>query len=188
MMNDLISPYDMQWFRKPAMYTMDSEKLTIETEPQTSFHALAYDSTEAFGMIYPGKTSFVFSARMDYAFRGVKDECGLILKRDNTHWAKVSVENREDGLDLTCTVYADGYGDRSCREVSEGIRWIYFKILYWNGNVRFQYSFNGDKFSDMRWLHIADSDETPSPGIYACSPGSSWYDCTFSDIRMRDIF
>jgi regulation of enolase protein 1 (concanavalin A-like superfamily) len=186
-MNQQIDPSTLHWLRQPSMYMFDHGKLVLETEPYTSFHSLSFDSTNAFGMLLDPMTSFCFTARMDYLFRGSEDECGLLLKRNNTTWAKSGVECRADALDLACTVYSDGYGDRSCREIGSGIRWMYLRVLYWSGNARFQYSFNGTKYSDMRWLRFAPGEEPVIAGIYACSGGDSYFDCTFSELQLREL-
>lgn len=186
-MNGEISPRELTWFRKPELYILEDDRLVLETQPYTSFHSHSYDSTDACGMILPQMECFSFSTKIDYQFTHLDEECGLFLKRNNTHWAKAGVECRKEFLDLSCTVYEDGYGDRSCRQLGAGIRWLYLRILYWNGNVRFQYSFHGEVYSDMRWLHFADSSVSVQAGIYACSPGDSSFDCTFSKMKLQKI-
>ena len=184
-MSDNLDPSTLHWMRRPSMYTISDERLVLETEPYTSFQSLSYDSTDAFGMTLDPMDQFCFSVRMDYHFRGLEDECGILLKQSNTRWAKAGMECRREGLDLACTVYGDGYGDRSCREMGSGIRWMYLRVIYWNGNVRFQYSFNGGKYTDMRWLHFASAADPVIAGIYACSPGNSYFDCTFSCMQVK---
>lgn len=186
-MSESLDPSRMHWMRKPSMYMVEENRLIIETEPHTSFRSLYYDSTDAFGMTLDPMYSFCFTVRMDFAFRTKSDECGILIRRNDAHWAKAGLERREDDLDLFCTVYSDGYGDRSCRTVGQGIRWLYLRSLFWAGNVRFQYSFNGTSYSDMRWLHFSSSETMITPGVYACSPGDSYFDCAFSEMELREI-
>jgi regulation of enolase protein 1 (concanavalin A-like superfamily) len=186
-MPERIDPSSLQWLRKPSMYMLDGDRLVLETEPHTSFHSLNFDSTNAFGMLVEPGSSFCFTVRADFRFQGAEDECGVLLKRTNTRWAKAGIECRGDTSDLFCTVYSGGYGDRSCRQVGSGIRWMYFRLLYWSGNARFQYSFNGERYSDMRWLHFAPGAEPVVAGIYACSGGDSYFDCTFSDMQIQQL-
>ena len=182
-----IDPSQLHWLRRPAMYMFEHNRLVLETEPYTSFHSLSFDSTNAFGMLLDPMTNFCFTARVDYLFRRPEDECGILLKRNNTNWSKAGIECRPDSLDLACTVYSDGYGDRSCREIGNGIRWMYLRVLYWSGNVRFQYIFNGERYSDMRWLRFAPGEVPVVAGIYACSGGDSYFDCTFSELQLREL-
>ncbi|MBQ9327414.1 MAG: DUF1349 domain-containing protein [Solobacterium sp.] len=186
-MNREIDPSQLTWIRQPAMYVLEPDRIVLETEPYTSFHSLSFDNTNAFGLTLPPANNFSFTARVDYRFRGVEDECGILLRLDNTHWAKAGIECRGSSLDLSCTVYADGYGDRSCREIGDGIRWMYFRVLYWNGNVRFQYSFNGERYTDMRWFHFGPGETPVSAGMYACSGADSSFDCTFSRMNIVEL-
>ena len=186
-MSEHLDPSAMHWMRKPSRYMITDERLVLETEPYTSFQSLSYDSTDAFGMTLDPMDSFCFSVRMDYHFQNLEDECGILLRQSNTRWAKAGLECRPDGVDLACTVYGNGYGDRSCRLLGSGIRWMYLRVIYWNGNVRFQYSFNGEKYSDMRWLHFTSETVPVIAGIYACSPGDSFFDCTFSCLQLKQM-
>ena len=186
-MSEWLDPSSLHWMRMPSMYMFKENRLVLETEPYTSFHSLSFDSTNAYGMLLDPQVNFGFTVRVDYGFRGIEDECGVLLKRNNLHWAKAGIEAKQDSLDLACTVYSHGYGDRSCRELGNGIRWMYLRVLFWNGNARFQYSFNGEKYSDMRWLHFASSAEPVIAGVYACSPGNSYFDCEFSEMKLRVI-
>ncbi len=186
-MSGWIDPSKLQWFHKPELFLIDGNKLVMETAPFTSFHSLSFDSTSAPGMLLEPNKMFCFTARIDYGFHETEDECGILLKRNNTHWAKAGVESRPDALDLFCSVYTSGYADRSFREIGSGIRWMYFRILYWHGNARFQYSFNGSRYTDMRWLHFAPGSEPVQAGIYACSGKDSCFDCTFSEMQMREL-
>ena len=186
-MNERIDPSSLQWMRKPQMFMFRENGVILETEAHTSFHSLSFDATNAYGMLLRPMQNFGFTVRVDYGFQGAEDECGILLKRNNLHWAKAGIECKPDALDLACTVYSQGYGDRSCREIGNGIRWLYLRILFWNGNARFQYSFNGERYSDMRWLHFASGKEPVTAGFYACSPGNSFFDCEFSEMMLREI-
>ena len=186
-MNERIDPSSLQWMRKPQMFMFRENGVILETEAHTSFHSLSFDATNAYGMLLRPMQNFGFTVRVDYGFQGAEDECGILLKRNNLHWAKAGIECKPDALDLACTVYSQGYGDRSCREIGNGIHWLYLRILFWNGNARFQYSFNGERYSDMRWLHFASGKEPVTAGFYACSPGNSFFDCEFSEMMLREI-
>ena len=39
----------------------------------------------------------------------------------------------------------------------------------------------------MRRLHFASGKEAVAAGVYACSPGDSYFDCTFSKMQLREI-
>ncbi len=184
-MSDLVDLKTLKWIKEPERYIFMNDKLIMETRPGTSFHALRYDMTQACGMKLEPMRSFMLTLKVSYDFHDLGDECGVMIRYDNTQWAKAGIENMGDHYDLSCTLFSNGFGDRSCREIGNGIRWMYFRVLYWSGNLKFQYSFNGKKYSDMRWFHIAGSNEKIETGFYACSSGKQSYDCVFSDVSVR---
>ncbi|MCR5450375.1 MAG: DUF1349 domain-containing protein [Solobacterium sp.] len=181
-----MNPAAMQWVNKPGMTIVSGDKLIIETEPHTSLNGLIYGSRAAAILELEPMKNFTLDLRADYEFHKNEDECGILLKVSDLYWCKFCLVRRGKSLDLVCTVYRNGYGDRCVREVGDMISHMYFRVQYWNGNVRFCYSFNGDRYSDMRWLHLTTQEITVTPGVYACSPGDSWFDCTFSEMYITD--
>ncbi len=186
-MKTRIHPAAMAWLHKPNMSVVSGDRLIIETEPYTSLHALSYGSHEAAGKIMGPLRHYEMKLRIDYSFNSPADECGIFIRKDTSQWCKCCVECRDGNVtDIACTVYRNGYGDRSVREIGDVIRHMYFKVIYWSGNLRIRYSFNGDVFSDLRWLHFTSEEDAVSFGIYACSPGNSCFDCTFSEMELND--
>lgn len=182
-----INPASLHWTNKPGMSVIRGDKLIVETEPYTSLNSLTYGSRDAASLELDPMAGFTMTLKISYDFRAPEDECGIILKENSAHWCKCCVICREGSqTDIACTEYEGGYGDRSSREIGAVIDHIYFQVRYWNGNVRFRYSFNGDRFSDFRWLHFTSEGQKVTAGIYACSPGNSWFDCTFSEMELID--
>ncbi len=182
-----VHPASMHWMHKPNLSIVSGDKLIIETDPFTSLNALSYGSHEAAGKLLDPMNVFDLSLRVDYSFNAPADECGILVRKDSRHWLKCCVECRDGNVtDLACTVYSSGYGDRSVREIGDVIRYMYFRVTFWSGNLRIRYSFNGDRYSDLRWLHFVPEGISVTPGIYACSPSDSWFDCTFSEMDLND--
>lgn len=177
----------MTWLNRPELYTIDENSVLIETQPHTGFHSQTFQQITAPGLKLEPTSNFAFSARMRCSFEGSENECGVFLLENTGHWMKGSLQNLEDHLKISCKVYQDGYGDEAVREIGSGVQTMTLRVLYWNGNIRFQYSFAGGTFSDMRWMHFCDSHVPLSAGIFACSPGSHGFDCRFSEIRFQKI-
>ena len=182
-----LNPGQLRWTHKPKFYVISADRLVLETEPHTSMTGVLGVSDSVAGMCLPPADRFSLTLRLDYEFRGPQDECGIYLRRHSGHWCKCSIENLgSDTVDLACTMYENGYADRSMREIGSLISHLYFRLIFWDGEARFQYSFNGDRSSEMRSLHFADSGEPVTVGLYACSPGGSFFDCTFSKMEYSD--
>ncbi len=182
-----LQPSDLEWMNKPSLYLTNGGKVVIETEPHTMFHPKSQKVKEAFGLQMVPKGSFSFSLRMDYAFQNIDDECGIFLERDDKHWVTLALVKKEDRLELACTVYNNGYKDRSVRELGSAISWLYLKVVYWRGNASFYYSFHGDTYMQIRNLHFEMDQSEVRTGLYACSLRNSFYDATFNEMLLESI-
>ncbi len=177
----------LAWTRKPAMFILSDDKVILETEPFSSARSTVFSRTSAFGLYFEKNTPFEFTLRMDFRFQKPEDECGLFLKADDDKWIRFALSQRLNDLDMACDLYRQGKGDHSVITLSSGIRWMYLKMNYWNGNVRFRYSFNGERYTDMRWLDICSGKKAVQAGFFACSPGESSFDCTFTCMDIQEI-
>ncbi|MCR5229632.1 MAG: DUF1349 domain-containing protein [Solobacterium sp.] len=177
----------LAWTRKPSMFILSDEKIILETEPFSSARSTVFSRTSAFGLYFEKSTPFEFSLRADFKFEKQEDECGIFLKAADDRWIRFGLSLQKNDLDMACDLYHAGTGDHSVVRLSSGIRWMYLKMNYWNGNVRFSYSFNGEKYTDMRWLDISSGRKPVQAGFYACSPEESSYDCTFTCMDIREI-
>lgn len=186
-MKKRINPNDMKWLRKPSLYVISNDKVVIETEPYTSFGTCKNSLQEAFGMMLETDKNFIWTVRMDYQFHNEDDGCGIFVKKDDHYWCRFGLEHKTNSHDLSCCVYQQGYSDRSVREIGEGISWLYLRLIYWQGNARFQYSFNNDRYSDMRWLHFEKGNHPIEFGLYAYSLHNSYFDVTFSQMDIEYI-
>jgi len=186
-MKKRLNPDHLQWRHRPGLYAIQGDRLIIETDPHTMIAGEADTPESAARMALPISDCFEASLRLDYEFTGVQDECGILLRSSEDHWCSCSVTNRgSDYIDLTIVEFESGYADRSVRQIGSGIHHIYFRVYWWNGNIRFQFSFNGDRYSDLRSFHFAKAGEPIAASIYACSPGSNCFDCTFSEMEFSE--
>ena len=167
-----IDPRQLTWVCQPKLYILSSDKLLIETEPFTELKPQG-NSAEAVEMSIMPKGSFCFSARVDFNYHNSFDQCGFILYDD-------------EKMKLRCIVYHGGAGDISVRDVGSAITRMFYRIWYRGGAVRIQYSFSGKRWSDFREFRLNHPERKLKIGIYACSPGNSFFDCTFSGMTLEE--
>lgn len=177
---------DLKWIKKPQRYLLTNEKVILETEPNTAL-SKKRPGAEAIELSLEPDGSFCFSVRVDFAFKGRFDQCGILLYQGEKRIAFCCTMHNNTAVDeLECVVFHDRFGDRSSRDIGTAIQWMYYRVWYRSGNVTIQYSFNGKVYSDLRQFWIHDTGENISIGIYACSPSDSSFDCTFSEMILQE--
>ena len=182
-----IDPRKLNWISKPSLFLLNSEKITVETDPMSDLNPNGREAEAAELALSPAG-SFCFTCRVDYRFQKTFDQCGMILYRNDRRKAVISTEYRNEEISkLSCIVYHNDKGDKSIRDIGSAMHVMYYRVWYRSGAVTIQYSFSGRRYNDLRkfWLTL-DEDDTVAVGIYACSPGDSWFDCTFSEMILEE--
>lgn len=169
------------------MFIQNEEKLILETEPYTDIIPHG-GSPAAIELNYSPESSFCFTVRTDFAYKGARDQCGVILYQGDKLRCLVGSEYHDgETIRLNSIVFHHYGGDRAGQEVGQAIKWMYYRVWYRAGAIHLQYSYNGDRFTDMRsFLIDPDKDRTIRIGVYACSPGNSSFDCTFSEMMIDE--
>lgn len=186
-MSKRINPSLWTWFHEPKLYIFSSDKLILETEPQSRLDTLVQNEVTAFGLLGDTLSNFRYDSRIDYAFQNVLDECGLIIKINDCDWWKYGVRSKNKDInEIFCEHYINGYFDGSYRDIGKGIKNLYFRITVQEKFIQFMCSGDGKTFRNMRRVQFGDK-IIATPGIYACSPGNSFFDCTFSKIETGGI-
>lgn len=181
-----INPTTLHWFKESQLYVLSADKLILETEPHSSLESLKEDEIKAFGLFGERKGKFTFDVKLDFAFHNLEDECGIILKRTEEDWCKfgVSLKNAEVN-EIFCVRYQNGFKDTSIRSIGKDIHTIFLRIVYDKNFADFTYSTSGDRHRIFRYMELPE-EMTGVPGVYACSPQNSYFDCTFSKMEINE--
>ncbi len=181
-----INAKELEWIHKPERYIVDKEKVVLETEPYTDISGKR-PGAEAIELSLQPKGNFRFTVRADFEYHDVLDACGILLYDGKKRVMICGSKRHNAEVDaLECIVFHDKYGDRSSREIGTAIQHLYYRIWYREGAIRVQYSFNGRIYADVRQFHLTVENPTISIGIFACSPGNSSFDCTFSQMELKE--
>lgn len=169
----------LNWVHEPKRAIVNKNQIVMETEPHTSLNLLG-GSAECVEMELSAQRNFRFQIRTDFQYKKALDQCGVVLYDAAGRKMICGCERRDGEVSkLVCRVYHVDGTDRSEREIGSGIQWMYYRIWVRGGIVRIQYSFNGKRYSDLREFAIGS--DIVKIGIYACSPGDSYFDCSFSE-------
>lgn len=177
---------EMKWIHQPKLYICDEERLTVETEPYTDWRVSATGGLGAL-ISYPLADHFVFTVRTEFVYHMPFDQCGLILYNGDVQKAVICTEKKDDEyLRLCANVFHQDGGDRSMRDVGAALAQIIYRVYYRAGSCRVQYSFTGERFTDLREFYVDPKTGITSVCLYACSPANSYCDCTFFDFNIMN--
>lgn len=171
----------LEWIRRPRLSVQTADKLIIETEP---FSDLGKHGTCIEAVMPVSSKVFCLSVRCDFNYHDALDQCGLVLYEGQVRKAVAGMEYHDGELsELACNVYHPDGPDRCHRDLSSGIRWMYYRIWVRQDYVLMEYSFNGKRYSGMRKFRINRNHDF-RVGIFACSPLDSSFDCIFSEMTV----
>jgi len=186
MENSALSFRSLRWISQPLRYIQDEDRLVIETEPFTDLNK-GESSAEAVELSCSTKGSFIFTVRVDFNFHDTFDQCGIVIYNGTFRNAVcgMACHDAETARMMSTVYHVDG-ADRAGLDIGEAIHWMYYRVFYRAGQVKIQYSFNGDRWTDLRTFGMLRGPERVGIGLYACSPGDSSFDCTFSDMTLME--
>ncbi|MBQ9048829.1 MAG: DUF1349 domain-containing protein [Solobacterium sp.] len=185
-MSERVNPSYLHWFHQPKLYILSADKLILETEPYTSMQNMTIDENSGFGLFGDEHSAFEAEIRLQFGFRNRNDECGMLLKLNDDSWFKFGVSSAEKEFnELFCTRFHQSFRDRNLRVIGSGVNTVWLRLMYTRGRAAFSYSLNGDRYITYREITFPDYQGAAAAGIYACSPGNSYFDCTFSQMEIK---
>ena len=163
----------------------------MTTEPNTdlwqrTYYGFQNDNSPVLQM----KTSekfFTFVVKTEFASKKRFDQSGVVMYLDSDNWAKASVEYEDDKIQRLGTVVTNnGYSDWSSTDIPSNIKSMWFRFSRRNSDYYLEYSNDGTNWKQMRLFHMFKGDEEISFGVYACSPGDSSFEASFTDMELTE--
>lgn len=184
-MEHQIDMLTLKWKNEPKLHIQNSDRITLETEPFTSFR---YGDEKKGAEIYiPVSGSFMFSFCTEYIYNMTFDQCGFILYSGSFQKAVIGTEKKDEEYNrIHANVFYPEGGDHSGRDIGSALSRIYFRVWYRGGDCRIQYSFAGSRYTDLREFMVDSEVGITGIGLYACSPKNSTFDCTFYDLKLTE--
>ena len=182
---------NLVWTRQPKTYKIEEKKITMTTEPNTdlwqrTYYGFQNDNSPVLQM----KTSekfFTFVVKTEFASKKRFDQSGVVMYLDSDNWAKASVEYEDDKIQRLGTVVTNnGYSDWSSTDIPSNIKSMWFRFSRRNSDYYLEYSNDGTNWKQMRLFHMFKGDEEISFGVYACSPGDSSFEASFTDMEFTE--
>lgn len=157
-MENTLTFKDFYWINEPAESFVDESTVRITTEPETDLWAKTYygfDFHNAPMLVTAVEACyFTFTVHCAFNYEYAFDQCGIVLYQDAENWLKSSAELEGSSLQLGSVVTNLGYSDWSSREVSQGVRELWYRLSRRDSDFLIEFSFDGQTFSQHRILHM----------------------------------
>lgn len=181
---------NFDWHNDPRNVRFIEEGLLIETVPQTDFWQNAdcgffKDNGHFFSSEFEG--DFVLSVK--WSFLTIKDsaQCGAMVRSDAENWIKIGLLSPNPYRpQIGVVVSTEGASDWSSVNIPSGVRALYFRIRRKGRDFVISYSVEGEKFEQIRMLHMRKAAKRMSAGAYCCSPKDESFESVLEEIDVQN--
>lgn len=181
-----------KWIREPQKYTVQTDCVTIQTEPRTDLWQRTYyhfrnDSAPLF-QTETDEKYFSFVVKTGFADSSHRfDQCGIVLYLDSENWLKAGVEyENEQFQHLGSVVTNHGFSDWSTVEIPRSTHEMWYRLSRREDDYRIENSADGVHWQQMRICHLLEGAGTVRFGIYACSPEEGSFIAEFSHMDFTE--
>lgn len=181
-----------KWTREPKIYTIDTDKITITTEPNTDLWQRTYyhfrNDNAPLLQMETDREYFSFIVKTDFTGSHHRfDQCGVVLYLDADNWLKASVEYENERFQhLGSVVTNHGYSDWATTEIPADQKTMWYRLSRRQDDYCLECSQDGLSFSQMRVCHLWKGKGTIRFGVYACSPENSSFTAAFTNMQMTE--
>ena len=182
---------ELHWTRKPADYTISSDRIEIVTVhytdlwQRTDYH-FRNDNAPVLQMEMDNQF-FSFVVKTEFESKNRFDQCGVVIYLDSENWIKGSIEyENEDFQHLGSVVTNNGYSDWATIEIDANIKSMWYRLSRREDDYCIESSEDGVTFKQMRICHMWNGAGTIRFGIYACSPENSSFKAIFTNMEITE--
>ncbi len=196
-----------RWLNKSEFCSIDSDVVIIKTTPKTDFWQRTYygfRNDNAPVLQFESDTDFTFTVKVNFDYKSLFDQCGIIIYLNSENWFKASIEYENKRFSRLGSVVTNfGYSDWATTDI-DTISSIWYKLSRRGADFLVEYSFDGVGFKQMRIFHLHELGETTEQmgksnpplvsehpvtfGVYACSPTESSFSATFSEMEIEPSY
>lgn len=179
------------WTRPPERYSIDSDQITIHTQPHTdlwqrTYYGFQNDNAPVLQM-ETDAPYFSFTVKTAFQSKCRFDQCGVALYLDSENWLKASIEYEDEHIQrLGSVVTNNGYSDWATTDIDASVCEMWYRLSRRESDYCLECSRDGVQFHQMRICHLRKGDKTIRFGIYACSPGDSSFKAVFTDMQLTE--
>ncbi|MFA5327896.1 MAG: DUF1349 domain-containing protein [Prolixibacteraceae bacterium] len=188
-MENKLNLNEFNWLNQPTEFSLDDDRLTIVTDPQTdlwqrTYYGFQNDNAHSFLKTVEG--DFTFSVKTEFRANGMYDQCGILLYLDAENWMKASVEAENETISRLGSVVTNlGYSDWATTDIPSETSEVWYRFSRKEQDFYIEYSFDGTHLQQMRMFHVHKLIAEAQVGVYACSPLKSSFEARFSEFKLE---
>ena len=180
---------DFEWLNEPENVVLSNGQMTVEAAANTDFwqsvhHGLKKDN----GSFFFKRINGDFQLTLKWSFENGTcfNQCGIMVRADERNWFKSSLlspdeHHLEIGTCLTLSGHSDWAGAKIKRMPSE----IYFKLKRKGDDFVCSYSFDGQKYVQLRQFYLKGADDELKAGAYIAAPQSQPFKAVLKEIAFK---
>ena len=181
-------PESFYWFHEPPAFYFDGG-LHLHTRGDTDFwQRTHYGFRRDDGHCLFTRVAGDFRLVCHVAFAPCTqyDQCGVMVRVDESHWIKVSMEYENPEISrLGSVVTNGGYSDWATQDVPARVSEKWYRIRRQGTDYIVEQGDNGQYWKQMRITHLHGGAETVEAGMYACSPKGDGFHCHFRTLSLE---
>ncbi len=185
----IINDYPFLWLNEPK-HTFENGTVSITTSGSTDYWQrthYGFRADNAHALLTRISEEFTFTARCRFETKDQYDQGGLYVRLDQENWIKISIEAENDEISRLGSVCTNlGYSDWATVDIPATINSIFYRVSSKGDDLLVEYSYDGEKWIQMRICHMHEHTNYFEVGLYACSPkerGGAIY--TFDTITIE---
>lgn len=182
----------LYWTREPEKYTIETDRITITTQPHTdlwqrTYYGFRNDNAPVLQM-ETEEEFFSFTVKTEFASSHHRfDQCGVAVYLDSENWLKGSIEYENETFQrLGSVVTNGGYSDWATTDIPADVKSMWYRLSRRKSDYCIECSADGANFKQMRICHLQAGGGKIRFGIYACSPEESSFEAVFTDMALTE--
>lgn len=182
----------LHWTREPEKYTIETDRITITTQPHTdlwqrTYYGFRNDNAPVLQM-ETEEEFFSFTVKTEFASSHHRfDQCGVAVYLDSENWLKGSIEYENETFQrLGSVVTNGGYSDWATTDIPADVKSMWYRLSRRKSDYCIECSADGANFKQMRICHLQAGGGKIRFGIYACSPEESSFEAVFTNMTLTE--
>ena len=178
-------PFALHPLARPAELVVGEDTLRLAAGPRTDWFvdpATSASTANAPALVGAVDGDFLLAARVEVAFAATFDAGALVVRHDETTWAKLAFERSPNAEPMVVSVVTQGASD-DCNStvVDGGFTWL--RVARIGRAFAFHASADGQRWNLVRHFRLDPADELEL-GFVAQSPLGGGCAATFSEITF----